>query len=127
MSEKKTSVNLFGKGINTDLNPSVTPNELLTDNLNGTLITYDGNEHSLQNDMGNYALKNTNLNSGFIPVGMKSYGDIIYIASYNPTTKQCELGTYPSPKYPDSSELNNDTGNQYYIENLELENNYKPL
>lgn len=110
-----------------DLNPSVTPNILLTDSLNGTLITYDGNEHSFQNDMGNYALKGTALNSGFIPVGMKSYGDIIYIASYNPTTKQCELGTYPSPKYPSSSELNNDTENQYYIENLELENNYKPL
>jgi hypothetical protein len=37
------------------------------------------------------------LNDGFVPVGMKEYGGILYIASYNPNTKEGELGTIPSP------------------------------
>lgn len=64
------------------------------------MITYDGNEFSLQNDMGNYSLKDCSLKAGFVPVGMESYGDVLYILSHNPETKVCEIGTYPSPKYP---------------------------
>ncbi len=110
-----------------DLNPISQPNNSLSDCLNGTIITYDGNEFNLQNDFGNYSLKNCSLQQGFVPVGMKSYGDIIYIASCSKDGKLCELGTYPSPKYPNLDELDYNIGNQAYAENLELENNYKPL
>nr|DAG51586.1 MAG TPA: stabilization protein [Bacteriophage sp.] len=110
-----------------DLNPISQPNNSLSDCLNGTIITYDGNEFNLQNDFGNYSLKNCSLQQGFVPVGMKSYGDIIYIASCSKDGKLCELGTYPSPKYPKLDELDYSTNNQAYAENLELENNYKPL
>lgn len=72
--------------------------------------------------MGNYSLKDCSLKEGFIPVGMASYGDIIYIASYNQKTGFCELGSYPSPKY----ELNN-LGSQSWGENIELANKYSPL
>lgn len=37
------------------------------------------------------------LRDGFVPVGMKEYGGILYIASYNQQTKEGELGTIPSP------------------------------
>ena len=40
-----------------DLHPLSTPNNVLTDCLNGTFITYNGNEFSLQNDQGNYKLE----------------------------------------------------------------------
>ena len=110
-----------------DLNPISQPNNSLSDCLNGTIITYDGNEFNLQNDFGNYSLKNCSLQQDFVPVGMKSYGDIIYIASCSKDGKLCELGTYPSPKYPNLDELDYNIGNQAYAENLELENNYKPL
>lgn len=110
-----------------DLNPISQPNNSLSDCLNGTIITYDGNEFNLQNDFGNYSLKNCSLQQGFVPVGMKSYGDIIYIASCSKDGKLCELGTYPSPKYPNLDELDYNIDNQAYAENLELENNYKPL
>ena len=43
-----------------------TPNTVLTDNLNGTFITYNGNELSLQNDMGN--VWTTRLSEGFYPI-----------------------------------------------------------
>ena len=127
MSEKKAAINEFSKGLNMDLNPISQPNNSLSDCLNGTIITYDGNEFNLQNDFGNYSLKNCSLQQGFVPVGMKSYGDIIYIASCSKDGKLCELGTYPSPKYPKLDELDYSTNNQAYAENLELENNYKPL
>jgi hypothetical protein len=39
------------------------------------------------------------LRDGFIPVGMKEHGGIMYIASYNPKTKESELGSIPSPVF----------------------------
>lgn len=39
------------------------------------------------------------LSPGFIPVGMKEHGGILYIASYNPTTQESELGSIPGPIY----------------------------
>lgn len=41
---KQEATNGFSKGLNMDLNPISTPNEILTDCLNGTIITYNGNE-----------------------------------------------------------------------------------
>ena len=64
-----------------DLNPMTTPNSVMTDCLNGTIITYDGNEWNLQNDLGNYTTDNQQLENYFVPIGMKAYGDIIYIIS----------------------------------------------
>ncbi len=52
----------------------------------------------LQNDSGNYKLKNSELTPNFIPVGIKEHSNIIYIVSYNPLTKETEVGSYPSPE-----------------------------
>jgi hypothetical protein len=106
MAKKKTvaeqtqsgQVNSFTGGLNTDLHPMLQPNDTLTDCLNGTLITYNGNENMLQNDMGNYELKYAQLPEGYIPMGMKEHQGILYIASWNPFTKKAQIGSYPSPK-----------------------------
>ena len=45
--------NTFDQGLNKDLNPIVTPNNVLTDCLNGAFITFNGDELTLQNDSGN--------------------------------------------------------------------------
>lgn len=87
-----------------DLHPISVPNSVLTDNLNGTLITYDGNEHVLQNDMGNYKLKDCQLKPNYIPIGLKEYAGILYIVSYNPLDEHVEIGTYPSPEIKTFSE-----------------------
>lgn len=50
---KQQSVNSFSEGLNFDLNPLTTPNNVLTDCVNGTFITFNGDELSLQNDSGN--------------------------------------------------------------------------
>lgn len=105
---RKESSNQFAEGLISDLNPINTPNTVLTDALNATIITYDGNEFSLQNDRGNYPLENCKLRENYIPVGLKEYGDILYIVSYNPITKNVEIGTYPSPAEVESSK-NEDT------------------
>lgn len=80
-----------------DTHPLTTPQDILTDCLNGTLITYNGNEFVLQNDMGNVALQEVNLSKGFVPVSCTEHNGIVYILSYNPVTKTSELGSYPSP------------------------------
>ena len=94
---RKESSNQFTEGVISDLNPINTPNTVLTDALNATIITYDGNEHSLQNDRGNYPLKNCKLKPNYIPVGIKEYNGILYIVSYNPLDQHVEIGSYPSP------------------------------
>jgi len=96
---RQEATNTFIEGLNMDLNPLTTPNNVLTDCLNGTVITYNGNEFVLQNDQGNYKLENCKLKRNFIPVGIKGYGDILYIVSYNPLTKETEIGSYPSPQH----------------------------
>lgn len=95
---KITQVNGFTGGINTDLHPMLQPNDTLTDCLNGTLITYNGNENMLQNDMGNYELKNAKLPDGYIPMGMREYQGVLYLVLMNPLTHKVQVGSYPSPR-----------------------------
>lgn len=90
--------NTFNDGMLMDMQPLTTPNSVLTDCLNGTLITYDGNEFVLQSDDGNAAIDGCKLPKDFIPIGMKEYGGVIYIVSQNPFTGECEIGSFPSPE-----------------------------
>ena len=113
---KKSSVNTFAEGLVCDLDPINVPNNVLTDCLNGTIITYDGNEYSLQNDKGNYPLKDCKLNPGFIPVGIKEHGGIIYIVSMNPLTGKEEIGSYPSPKLYDGGTNDGEINADYVID-----------
>jgi hypothetical protein len=78
----------FDKGLIMDLNPLTMPNDALSNCLNGTLITYNGNEFVLQNDFGNGKVETAFLPAGYVPVGVKEYGGIIYVASYNPIKNQ---------------------------------------
>ena len=95
---RQVQTNTFTEGLNKDLNPIVTPNNVLTDCLNGTIITYNGNEFALQNDLGNYGFKYSGLSNGYIPVGMKEHANILYIISYNPLLDRVEIGSFPSQK-----------------------------
>lgn len=64
--------------------------------------------------MGNCKVERAKLSPGFIPMGMKEYGGIIYIASYNVDTKECEVGSFPSPErdITGSDKIGNQTGLQ---------------
>lgn len=101
---RKEAVNTFTEGLIKDLHPLNTPANVLTDALNATLVTYDGNEFILQNDVGNGRVETARLPSGYIPVGVTEYGGIIYVASYNPLTGKSQLGSFPSPERQISTE-----------------------
>lgn len=72
----------------------------------------------LQNDMGNTLIQDSKtghimgLSEGFVPVGLKEHGGIMYIASVNKEGKG-EIGTIPSPiltlsqNYPNDAESHN--------------------
>lgn len=92
------ATNMFNKGMQLDTHPMTQNNDTLTDCLNGTLITQNGNEVILQNDMGNRRVDNAFLPAGYQPVGMKEYGGIIYVAAYNPITNKSQIGSFPSPQ-----------------------------
>ena len=95
---RKETFNSFAKGLSKDYNPLVVGKESYTDCLNGTLITYNGNEMSMQNDMGNAEIGTAFLPKGYVPVGMKEYGGIIYVAAYNPANDESQIGCFPSPQ-----------------------------
>lgn len=97
------STNTFSDGLISDLSSLTTPNTVLTDALNATLLTFNGNELVLQNDMGNTKImvpgteldpEYVQLPEGFIPIGMKEHGGVLYIVSTNGTF--IEIGSFPS-------------------------------
>lgn len=96
--KKQEAVNTFQDGLILDLNPLSMPNNALTNCLNGTMLTYNGNENMLQNDMGNCRVETAMLPAGYIPLGSTSFGGIIYIVSYNPINKKYQIGSFPSPE-----------------------------
>lgn len=93
-----TAKNTFGDGLLMDFAPDNTQATCLTHALNATLLTMNGNELSLQNDMGNGRVETAYLPEGYIPVGTCEFGDIIYIVSYNPITNKSQIGCFPSPE-----------------------------
>ena len=95
---KSSQTNTFTGGMQKDLHPMITPPNVLTDALNATIVTMNGNENVLQNDMGNARIESAYLPSGYVPIGMKEYGGIVYIAAYNPITKKGQVGSFPSPE-----------------------------
>lgn len=124
--------NTFLKGLNSDMHPLTTSQQEYIDALNATLITYNGNEQMLQNDMGNTRIQDAKtgnimgLREGFIPLGIKEHGGIMYIASINKEGKG-EIGTIPSPvikynqkKSIDPKEFNYQSENEKYISKSEL-------
>lgn len=100
----RKSTNKWSKGLVLDFSPENTNNEVLTHALNATLLTLNGNEMSLQNDMGNARVESAYLPEGYIPVGTCEYGGIIYIVSYNPLEDKSQIGCFPSPERNISNE-----------------------
>lgn len=90
--------NNFTDGLVMDLSPDVTQNNCLTNALNATYVTMNGNELSLQNDMGN-AKFGAKLPEGYIPLGTTQLGGIIYLVIYNPTNGKTQIGSFPSPQF----------------------------
>ena len=100
----RKATNKFTKGLVMDFSPENTKNEVLTHALNATLLTFNGNELSLQNDMGNGRVETAFLPEGYMPVGTCEYGGIIYIVSYNPLEDKSQIGCFPSPERNVSSD-----------------------
>ena len=103
MDTKQQVTNTFTGGLNTDLHPLTVPNNILTDCVNGTIITYNGNEYVLQNDTGNIEVPGCILPKNYIPVGIKEYKGILYIVSYNPDDLKLEIGSFPSVSKKDNN------------------------
>lgn len=122
---KKETISTFSGGLNYDLNPITTPNNVLTDCVNGSVITFNGDELALQNDAGNTKIlvPNTSeyakLSSGFYPLGAKEYGGVLYIVSGKaPTaTLWSSISTYITNSFV------YDTFGTYY-KSLTSNNNY---
>lgn len=77
---KKEAVNVFTEGLNYDLNPITTPKNVLTDCVNGTYLTFNGDELALQNDAGNVTISIVDNNAPEYDVdGSYTIGDNVYV------------------------------------------------
>lgn len=111
----KNTTNVFLKGMQSDKHPLTTSQQEYTEAMNATLVTFNGNEQMLQNDMGNTRIQDAKtgnimgLREGFTPVGLEEHGGIMYIASVNKEGVG-EIGTIPSPiiKYTLNENQNQD-------------------
>ena len=95
---RQQEANQFDKGLSLDTNAIAMDNHTLSGALNATMITMNGNELVLQNDMGNAKVESAYLPAGYVPVGMQEFGGIVYVASYNPFEKTSQIGCFPSPE-----------------------------
>jgi hypothetical protein len=97
------SINVFHKGINTDLDYSKRGNDVwdfpalnlraINKDGQGLIITnVNGNDYDPTNEIG------IQLSEGFTMIGCKEYNGILYIISYNNVSRQSEIGCFPSPK-----------------------------
>ena len=121
---KKETISTFNEGLNYDLNPLTTPDNLLTDCINGTFVTFNGDELALQTDLGNKPL--TKLSDGFYPIGIKEYGGVIYIVS-------AKKPDFEPVEFSNSNTYNKGRvvyvligGVKTYYESLENNNSYSP-
>ncbi len=122
-----SSKNTFSEGLIMDFAPDNTQSNCMTSALNATLLTFNGNEMSLQNDMGNGRVETARLPDGYVPVGTCEFGDIIYIVSYNPILNKSQIGCFPSPERNISSEEIGDLGQVISSSDFqELNNSGKP-
>lgn len=119
-----TAKNTFGDGLLMDLAPDNTPATCLSNALNATLLTMNGNEFSLQNDMGNGRVETAYLPEGYVPVGTCEFGGIIYIVSYNPIINKSQIGCFPSPERNISSEEIQGTQTQFDLGEFIKTNNF---
>ena len=113
-----TAKSTFGDGLLMDFAPDNTQATCLTHALNATLLTMNGNELSLQNDMGNGRVETAYLPEGYVPVGTCEFGDIIYIVSYNPITNKSQIGCFPSPERNISSKELSGTKTEFDLDNF---------
>lgn len=91
---KKETISTFSGGLNYDLNPITTPNNVLTDCVNGSFVTFNGDELALQNDAGNTKIIIPVKDSGGNPAEMWegdydfSIGSIVYMPEDHATYYQ---------------------------------------
>lgn len=121
--------NNFTEGLVMDLSPEVTQNNCLTNALNATYITMNGNELQLQNDMGN-AKFGAYLPAGYVPLGTTQLGGVIYTVIYNPYTNKTQVGSFPSPQimFTPEEELGDESINlSYFSNNLQYKKIYNDI
>lgn len=118
--------NSFTDGLVMDLSPESTPNNCLTNALNATYVTINGNELQLQNDMGN-AKFGAYLPQGYVPLGTTQLGGVIYTIIYNPSNNKTQIGSFPSPQITFDAEKNIDSTSfdlSYFENNLQYKKVY---
>lgn len=104
--------NTGAKGLNTDNDEYSFDNANLRYAMNIRLNSVSDNSFILQNVEGNEEI--FTLTRGFIPIGTVTDNSFTYIFSFNPLTKEGEIGTYPSLNYTELTPIPNSSVEPFY-------------
>lgn len=118
---RQQTTNTFDKGLNTDLNPIVTPNNVLTDCLNGTFITFNGDELVLQNDAGNTTVNIPDSSELYEESTPYAKGSKVYVVEGE------VKHYYKSIKNSNTEPVTNDDYWEEYFPNVTLTKGFHPL
>jgi len=92
----RTEVNIFQKGLISDIDPMIVPNGNWTfPTVHARIISKDGHGFIITEMKGN--TEHFDLSNGFVPLGACEYNGVLYIASHNPSTGEGEIGSFPTP------------------------------
>lgn len=102
--ESQITGSTFGEGFNMDLSDFVIKNSMLRYARNIRIINHEGSSYVITNIKGTEI--GFQITSGFVPVAEKEHNEVLYLVLYNNTTKEIEIGSYPSPDYGDGQGTN---------------------
>lgn len=89
------SPNTFNEGLNMDASDFVLQSTQLRYAKNIRFINLEGSNYVVTNLKGTE--EKFEMTAGFIPVAAQEFNSILYLISWNATTTELEIGSYPSP------------------------------
>lgn len=117
--------NTGSKGLNTDIDEYLITADTLRYAMNIRLNNVSDNSFIITNVEGNEEL--FSLTRGFTPIGTVTDNSFTYIFSYNPLTKEGEIGTYPSLNYNELPPIPNSNIEPFYPFLLYPENHLRTI
>jgi len=92
--------NTFGGGFKKDISDFVLKNNQIRFGYNIRVFNQEGTNFVVSNILGTET--SFSITSGFIPVQAREHNNVLYLVLWNNTTKEIEVGSYPSPAYTGS-------------------------
>lgn len=91
------AINTFTEVLNTDLSDFIIKNTMVRLGMNIRIVDLESSTYAISNLKGTETA--FTLTTGYVPIAVKQFDNVLYILSIKPADSTCELGTFGSPDY----------------------------